>query len=558
VQGRAPTTNMERNPSALSKTKFDLAVMGGGINGAAVAREAALRGLKVALIEAHDFAGGTSSRSSKLIHGGLRYLEQFDFRLVHEARTERRRLRELAPHLSQPLPFVLPIYHGDPYFPLKIRAGLTLYDLLGNLGRADRHRMLSRREALELLPALRTEGLRAAAVYHDSETDDARLTLEFILDAAERGAVVANHTEIRALASESPAGGHEAKVVTAEACDRLTGRRYEISARWWVNATGPWVDHLRTLVPGYDGSSTIRLTRGTHLILPQRVAAHALFAAIPSDQRIFLMMPWNGFSLLGTTDTDFNGDPAGVRPDRADTEYLLNAANRVLDRPFTPDQVLGSFAGLRALVIEPGLRPSANTREHRFHRDPWAANFISICGGKLTTARALGEKLVDEIVDRLDPDPGIAARRHPSRQTLLPGGHTGPFEPFVKLSTERAAAEFSVPRTVAERIVRTYGSRWPQVLGPIREHAQLAEPLQGTPTLLAAEVEFAIRHEMAVTLEDFLLRRSGLNWAACTPAGRELAPAVAQIFAGRFGWDADQRQAALENFAKLATTTARD
>jgi glycerol-3-phosphate dehydrogenase len=549
---------MERNPSALANSTFDLAVIGGGINGAATAREAALRGLKVALVEAGDFAAGTSSRSSKLIHGGLRYLEQFDFRLVHEARTERRRLRELAPHLSQPLPFVLPIYHGDPYFPLKIRAGLMLYDLLGNLGREDRHRMLSRQEALDLLPALRGEGLRAAAVYHDSETDDARLTLEYILDAAGHGAVAANYTEIRALAAESPAGRREAKVLTAEACDRLTGRRYEISARWWVNATGPWVDHLRALVPGFDGSRTIRLTKGTHLILPRLAPGHALFAAIPADQRIFLMMPWNGFSLLGTTDTDFQGDPASVRPDRADTEYLLSAVNRVLRRPLAAEDVLGSFAGLRALVIEPGQRPSANTREHRFHRDPWAGNFISICGGKLTTARALGEKLLDEIVARLETRPASAARRHPSRQALLPGGHTGPFEPFVKASTERAAAEFAVPRTVAERIVRTYGSRWPQVLGPIRQRAQLAEPLQGTPTLLAAEVEFAIQHEMAVTLEDFLLRRSGLNWAACTPAGREAAPAVARIFAGRFGWDAGRREAALENFAKLAATAVRD
>jgi len=262
--------------------------------------------------------------------------------------------------------------------------------------------------------------------------------------------------------------------------------------------------------------------------------------------------------LLGTTDTDFLGDPASVRPDRADTEYLLHAVNRVLRQPLTADQVLGSFAGLRALVIEPGQRPSANTREHRFHRDPWARNFISVCGGKLTTARALGEKLVDQVVDQLEPGPGISALRHPSRQTPLPGGRTGPFEAFVKSSTERAAEEFRIPRTVAERIVRTYGSRWPLVLGLIRENKQLAEPLQGTPTLLAAEVEFSIRHEMAVTLEDFLLRRSGLNWAACTPASGEAAPAVTQIFASHFGWDAERRKAALNDFAKLAGTSVRE
>ena len=543
---------MERHPSALSKRRFDLVVIGGGIQGAATAREAALRGLKVALVEAQDFASGTSSRSSKLIHGGLRYLEQYDFKLVREARAERRLLHQLAPHLARPLPFLLPIYRGDPYSPLKIRAGLTLYDLLGNLGREDRHRMVSPKEALGLVPALRSDDLRAAAIYHDSETDDARLTLEFILDAADHGAVVANYTEVRALALSAQAG--EGSVINAEAQDRFTGRRHEISSRFWVNATGPWVDHVRALVPGFDGSKTVRLTKGSHLILPRVAESSALFAAIPPGQRVFLMMPWGEHSLLGTTDTDFEGDPSSVRPDRADTEYLLNAVNRVLRQPLTSDQVVGSFAGLRALVVEPGRSPSANTREYRFHQDPWAANFISICGGKLTTARALGEKLVERVIAQVGVVPPQAG--HPSREAPLPGGYTGPFEGFVKSATERAAAEFHLARTVAERIVRTYGSRWPQVLDPLRTDKRLAEPFPGTPTLLAAEVEFAIRHEMAMTLEDFLLRRSGLNWAACTL--REAAPAVAQIFAARFGWNAERSKSALDDFSRLAGATARE
>jgi glycerol-3-phosphate dehydrogenase len=545
---------MKRDLEALSHQNFDLVVMGGGINGAATAREAALRGLKVALVESQDFSSGTSSRSSKLIHGGLRYLEQFDFALVHEARTERRRLRELAPHLASPLPFLLPIYPGDPYYPLKIRVGLTLYDLLGNLGREDRHRMLSPAGAARAVPALKREGLRAAAVYHDSETDDARLTLEFVLDAAEHGAVVANYTEVGALSLSTRSGAHEGTVMSAEAYDRLTGRRYEVSSRFWVNAAGPWVDHVRALVPGFDGSKTLRLTKGTHIILPGVTSGYALFAAIRPGDRIFLMIPWHGYALLGTTDTDYEGDPADVQPDQADVEYLLEAANRVLREPLKSSDVLGSFAGLRALVMEPGRSPSANTREHRFHRDPWATNFVSICGGKLTTARALGEKLVDDIV--ADLRIGTRGASHPSRHVPLPGGHTGPFEVFVKSSTERAASEFRLPRTVAERIVRTYGSRWPVVLGPLREEKHLAEPLPGMPTLLAGEVEFAIRHEMAVNLEDFLLRRSGLNWAACTL--REAAPAVAKIFAGRFGWSAERLQAALAAFSRCAQAGVRE
>jgi glycerol-3-phosphate dehydrogenase len=547
---------MQRDLSTLAERTYDLAIIGGGINGAATAREAALRGLKVALVDARDFSSGTSSRSSKLIHGGLRYLEQFDFKLVHESRTERRTLLALAPHLACPLPFVLPIYRGDPYYPLKIRVGLSIYDLLGNLGRADRHRMLSREEALRLIPALRSENLRAAAVYYDSETDDARLTLEMILAAAERGATVANYAEIHALETSAP--GQSPEIVSGEVEDRLTGRRYELAARFWVNAAGPWVDHVRALLPGFDGTKTVRLTKGTHLILPGVDPDHALFAAIlPGDLpaqagRIFLMLPWHGHALLGTTDTDFDGDPANVQPDRADADYLLGAVNRVLRQPLTVRDVLGSFAGLRALAIEPGRSPSENTREYRFHEEPGIKNFVSICGGKLTTARALGEKLVDRITAQLG---AATASAQASRTTPLPGGNTGPFEDFVRKATDEARKDFGVPAQIAERIVRTYGSRWQQVLGPIRESPALAEPLAGNPPLLTAEVRFAVRHEMAANVEDFLVRRSGLNWlAACSL--REAAPTVAEILARELGWSPERRQASLAVFARCCYAPA--
>ena len=544
---------MKRDFAALAGKTFDLVVIGGGIQGAATAREAALRGLKVALLEAGDFASGTSSRSSKLIHGGLRYLEQFDFKLVHEARRERRRLMKLAPHLARPLPFLLPIYRGDPYSPLKIRLGLTIYDLLGNLGGTDRHRMLDAESALELVPGLRPEGLRAAAVYHDSSTDDARLTLENVIDGAERGAVVLNYSEIRALALS----GEE--VVAAEVEDGLTGRRHEVSGRFWVNATGPWVDRVRAMLPGFDGSRTVRLTKGTHVLIPPVTGRHALLGAVLPDRRVFLIVPWHNCALLGTTDTDFEGDPARVRPERAETEYLLAAANRVLQRPLTPEDVAGGWAGLRALAIEPGkpgANPSANTRDYRFHQDPWASNFVSICGGKLTTARSVGEKLTDYVVARsgaalLRSSKGLSSRRVP-----LPGGYTGSFEMYVHVASWDAVREYDVPLATAERIVRTYGSRWRKVLGPIRERKSLAEPLPGSPALLVAEVEFAIEQEMAVTVEDFLLRRSGLNWTALTMP--EAVPAVAEVFAGRFGWSAERRQAALEAFSRSACAAARD
>jgi glycerol-3-phosphate dehydrogenase len=504
---------MKRDPEALSRKHFDLAVIGGGIHGAATAREAALRGLKVALVEGGDFASGTSSRSSKLIHGGLRYLEQYDFRLVREARRERRLLQTLAPHLARPVPFLLPVFRGDPYSPLKIRVGLTIYDLLGNLGPADRHRMLTAQGALAAMPALKADGLRGGAVYHDSQTDDARLTIENVIDAADHGAVAVNYAEVRAFNLRSD------RVLTAEVEDRRSGNRYELASRYWVNAAGPWVDRVRSLLPGYDGSRTVRLTKGTHLLIPPVTGAYALLAAVAFSDRIFLVVPWHDSALLGTTDTDYAGDPAAVAPSQQDTEYLLAAANGVLSPPLRLEDVRGAWAGVRALALPPagskGGSPSAATREYRFHSDPWALNLISVCGGKLTTARALAEKLATLVISRLGT-PASDLRSLSSRTRALPGGGTGPFDLYLQAAAADARREFGMAPFAATRVVRTYGSRWREVLGPARDDTGLAQPVPGRPQLLIAEVLFSVREEMALTAEDFLMRRSGLNWTALT------------------------------------------
>ena len=457
---------------------------------------------------------------------------------------------KLAPHLARPLPFFLPIYHGDPYSPLKIRLGLSIYDVLGNLGGADHHRTFGRAEALRLVRGLRSEGLRGGALYYDSQTDDARLVLEMVLAAAERGASVANYAEVRAL--RVSAAGPSRQVVSAEVEDRHTDRCHEVAARFWVNATGPWVDRLRALVPDFDGSITVRLTKGTHLIVPAVHPHLALFAAISPGSRVFLLIPFHGYTLLGTTDTDFSGDPSDVRPDRADSDYLLGAANRVLLQPLTVGDVVGSFAGVRALSIEPGRSPSENSREYRIHQEPGIQNFVSICGGKLTTARALAEKLVERIATRL----GAPLRNaEVSRTTPLPGGKTGPFQEFVRKAVDQAGRDFGIAAPTAERIARTYGSRWSQVLEPLRETAALAEPLAGNPSLLAAEVHFAIRQEMAANVEDFLVRRSGLNWlAACTM--RDAPPAVAGFLGRELGWGRERREESLNSFAACGNLPA--
>ncbi|HEX5412159.1 MAG TPA: glycerol-3-phosphate dehydrogenase [Terriglobia bacterium] len=538
---------MKRNVDALSETQFDLVVIGGGINGASTAREAALRGMKVGLVEAGDFAAGTSSRSSKLIHGGLRYLDQFEFRLVHEARRERRLLRKLAPHLAWPVPFLFPIYRGDPYSPLKVRLGLSIYDLLGNLGAADRHQRLSKEELLRRVPRLEADGLREGALYHDSLTDDARLTIENIVDAAEHGAAIANYAKICGFKLGAQKGNERPKVATAEVEDRRTGRRFEITSQFWVNATGPWVDYVRALLPGYDGSKTVRLTKGTHIVVPPVAGDFAIFAAIVPGKRIFLMMPWHRHGLVGTTDTDYDRDPCEVRPDSGDVDYLLRAINRVLRQPLGTSDVIGAYAGLRALAIQPGASPSENTREYRLHQDPWAGNLITVCGGKLTTSRSLGEKLVDHVAASLPGGAPSGWTAHPTRSTPLPGGHTDNFERYSRDAAKDAGRLFDIPQAAAERMVRTYGTRWQQVLEPIRADRKLADPLPGAADCLGAEVAFAVEQEMAREIDDFLLRRSGLSWYAAE-ALREAVPAVAEIFAERLGWDPTRRDAAVREF----------
>jgi glycerol-3-phosphate dehydrogenase len=538
---------MKRNLAALSGSRFDLVVIGGGINGASTAREAALRGMKVALVDAHDFAGATSSRSSKLVHGGLRYLDQFEFRLVHEARRERRLLRKLAPHLASPVPFLFPIYRADPFSPLKVRLGLSIYDLLGNLGSSDRHQTLSKEELLRRVPLLQPEGLRSGALYHDSLTDDARLTIENIVDAAGHGAEVANYVKVCSFKLDTEKANGSPTVTTAELEDRQTGGRTEISSRFWVNATGPWVDDMRALLPGYDGSKTVRLTKGTHIVIPPVAGDFAMFAAILPGKRIFVMMPWHGHGLLGTTDTDYDADPGQVRPTVEDVEYLLRAVNRVLSKPLEMSDVVGAYTGLRALAIQPGASPSGNTREYRFHQDPCAANLITVCGGKLTTSRSLAEKLVDQVVAGLPGGSRGKWAEHPTRHTPLPGGHTDNFERYVEDAVADAVRLFDVPLPAAERIVRTYGTRWQQVMEPTHSDRKLAEPLTGSANCLGAEVAFAIGNEMAREIDDFLLRRSGLNWYAAY-ALREAVPRVAEIFAERLGWDAERREAAVREF----------
>jgi glycerol-3-phosphate dehydrogenase len=339
--------------SRLARDTFDIAIIGGGINGAAVARDAAMRGLTVALIDKGDFAGATSSRSSKLIHGGLRYLAQGRLGLVYEALRERERLRHLtAPHQVRLMRFLVPVYEGGGPGRLWLGAGLLLYDVLARLPKAERHRNLGAAEVSACEPALRRDRLRGGALYYDASTDDARLTWENLLDAFEHGAAVANYVALEAL---TMSGG---RLVAAAVRDVVSGRPIELLARIFVNAAGPWVDAIRRLdEPG--ASPIVRLTKGSHLLIPRaRIPVSEALALNDGAGRIVFVIPRDGYVLVGTTDTDFNGDRERVAADSADKEYLLGVLNDAFPAARLSERdIESSFAGLRALTVAGSAAP---------------------------------------------------------------------------------------------------------------------------------------------------------------------------------------------------------
>ena len=376
---------------------YDLLIIGGGIIGAGVAWDASLRGLSCALVEAGDFAGGTSSKTTKLIHGGIRYLEQLDFRLVREALRERSILLSIAPQFVRPLPFLIPVRHGwTRPWPL-IRLGVFLYDRFAGGKRIGRHRFLSERELQEEEPRLVANGYRRAALYYDAQMDDAGLVLAVLKAAAQAGAVLRDQSRVVGLIREG------ARIAGAEVEDRASGNRSVIRARRVVNATGPWADFVRRLADP-QAKPLVRMSKGIHLIYPGMGLQHALLISSERDGRIFFVIPWKGNTLVGTTDTDYSGDPAGAQADPEDVDYLLTEVNRALPCfDFRREKILSTFAGVRPLVAQEARDPWAVSRSHRIYEE--FGGLLTIVGGKFTTFR----KIAEEVVDRL-------ARSFPDRR----------------------------------------------------------------------------------------------------------------------------------------------
>jgi glycerol-3-phosphate dehydrogenase len=538
---RTPLLIRDEQIARLLRESFDLAVIGGGINGAAVARDAAMRGLSVALIERGDFAGATSSRSSKLIHGGLRYLPQREFRLVRTSLAERERLRRLtAPHLVKPLRFLFPLYRGRGPGRIELGVGLWLYDLFARTPRAERHRRLNGPRALAAEPMLNPVALAGGAFYYDAGGDDARLTIENVLDAAHHDGATANYVEVERF---SNTGG---RIATAAVHDRLSGARFEVRSRVFVNAAGPWVDDVRRL-DDPAAAPTIRLTKGVHLVIDgERLPVREALVLGDAHGRIVFVIPHGEEVLVGTTDTDFNGNREHVAADPEDIDYLLGVVAQSLPgATLTAADVVASFAGLRALAAaSDGRAPSSVSREEVIVES--RSGLISVAGGKLTTHRDIAERIVGRVASIL----GRGGGRSPTRDTPLPGARP------VTIADAGGAARAlaALPADLREAMTARYGTRAIIAASLLRESPALARPLVSGCPVAAAEVAYAMRYEMAATVADFIRRRVALSWRHPHAAGAAAA-AAARLMAAELGWDRAREQSEIDACNPAASTT---
>jgi glycerol-3-phosphate dehydrogenase len=496
----SPDKRSARPP--LLEGPFDLAVVGGGVNGTAIARDAVLRGKSVLLVEKGDFASGTSSASSKMVHGGIRYLEQLRLGLVYEALRERHLLLRLAPHLVRPQSFIIPVYEGARRGPRAIRLGLFLYDILACGRRLGRSRFLTPAEVLERVPELLSDGLLGGGVYFDAVMDDARLCLASVVAAQEEGrqlgvpVVVRNYTEMLRHEPASPL-----RLVVR---DRLSGEDVVVRAHRLVRALGPWSD-----------PALLARSKGVHLVLPRFPTADGLLLTHAADGRVFFLVPWLGRTVVGTTETPFDRDPEDLRVEPEEVRYLMDEVRRLFPKVSLPEEeILATFAGVRPLARASRLfgRRSLGSasRTHRIARD--ADGVLTLVGGKYTTYRAVAR----EVVDRLFPGSTCSTHRTP-----LPGGEGGPWSEFQKRIEPAAAAR---GMEEAERLFRRYGARLGDVLRLAERDPALGERLSPAMPELRAEAVHTILHELVVYPADFLARRTALRYGP--GGGRDAYDAV--------------------------------
>lgn len=512
---------------------FDLLVVGGGITGTAIARDAAMRGLSVALLEKGDFAAGTSSRSSKMVHGGLRYLKGGHVRLVREALHERGVLLRLAPHLVQPVSFLFPVYETGDDSRLKLRLGLTAYDMLAGSERLARHTSLSREKTAEVEPLLRYDGLQGAFRFTDCLVNDARLTLATARSAARSGAVTVNYAQVIAFERDGE------RVSGASFRDATSGKEHLVRARVVVNAAGPWVDALRALT---GEPPMLRPTKGVHIVFPRARLPVSGTVVIPSDdRRMLFVVPAGECTYVGTTDTDYRIDPALARTDSEDADYLLRAVNALFpETRLSPKDIVAAWAGVRPLVAEEGApTPSDVSRDYDIDIGP--PGFYSIAGGKLTTCRSMAQGLVDRVIEEEGRRFGWQTK--PARTAIVPlvGGNIDGFERYRRGLMPALEESWGLQPRTAYRLLRSYGTEYVRVLAYALRDPALLRPLSPSCPVLRAEALYAAEEEMALTLEDFMARRTDLMLFHPTH-GLDAAPEAARLMGSVLGWGWRERR----------------
>lgn len=504
--------------------QYDVIVVGGGINGTGIARDAALRGLRTLLLEKDDFSASTSAWNSRMVHGGIKYLEHGEIGLVRESLREREWLLRAAPHLVRPLAFMMPFLRRNRRGPLILRAGMLAYDVLSLDKSLPHHRILSRDESLRLVPGIDPAEIRGAALFYDAQAEFAeRLSVENALAARGRGADVFPRRSVESLVVE------DGRVTGVRWVDAVTGQDGTTSGRLVVNASGPWVDRVLASL-GHGQQRRIGGTKGTHLVVDPFLGAPrcAMYYEAAADGRPVLVIPWRGRYLIGSTDIRYEGDPGDVRADDAELEYILGETNRLMPQAqLTRNSIRLVYTGVRPLPYEPDVAEAKVTRSHIVvDHAPETEGLVSIVGGKLTTFRRLAEDAVDVVERKL----GRRRTRCRTRVDSLPGGGIRDISVFEKTF----AAESGLPAPVARRLVSIYGARARLVAGIAAARPELSAPLREDSGMIGAEVVMATRFEEARTLQDIVFRRAMLGLDSAVDDG--LCAAIGSIAASHEGW----------------------
>ena len=528
----------------------DLVVVGAGVTGAGIARDAARRGLRVVLLEQNDIAYGTSSRSSKLIHGGLRYLETYEFSLVFESVSERRVVMDLAPHLVNPMAFLFPVYQGSRKSLRMISAGMWLYDGLALFRSPKRHRTLNPSEVAKEEPLLKQEGLQGAPLYYDCSTDDARLTLETVIDATQNGAVVATWARVDALVKNDQ--GRIAGVVVKNARD---GSLKEVNAHAVINATGPWTDEVLAM-SGPRKGKLLRPTKGVHIVVDREKlpVEHAVVLFHPDDNRVLFALPWGDRTYVGTTDTDYDGVPGEEAATLEDIDYLIAAPNHSFPTSqITRGDVVSTWAGLRPLIApEPEVGEMAESQVSREHQIVIGEDgLITIAGGKLTTYRKMAQECVDVAVNLLTLSGKLPEDLQSGETTKvpLPGGVGWPEDDdHAKVAVELAeVCDCDISAAVARHLVDTYGMRALELAKMCAADPSLTEPIVPGRVEIMAQVDFGVKEELAASVSDIMTRRTQIFFRDFEQ-GLGSVEKVATRMAHLIGWSDEEKQKSVDEY----------